>query len=99
VSLARWPSMVERQGQVKDLAGVDRAAPHERGQLGMSGPRASQPIPFDLIRWLARSQSDPRKAVAELVQSSLNADARRVTPPRAVTHLRRRLTRRDGPSG
>jgi len=23
--------------------------------------------PFELIRWLARSQSDPRKAVAELV--------------------------------
>src|SRR5258708_2062364 len=35
--------------------------------------------PFDLIRWLARSQSDPRKAVAELVQNSLDANARRVT--------------------
>ncbi len=32
--------------------------------------------PFDLIRWLARSQSDPRKAVAELVQNSIDADAR-----------------------
>ena len=31
--------------------------------------------PFDLIRWLARSQSDPRKAVAELVQNSLDAGA------------------------
>ena len=29
--------------------------------------------PFDLIRWLARTQSDPRKAVAELVQN-LGAD-------------------------
>jgi hypothetical protein len=29
--------------------------------------------PFDLIRWLARSQSDPRKAVAELVQNSIDA--------------------------
>ena len=34
--------------------------------------------PFDLIRWLARSQSDPRKAVAELVQNSIDAHARRV---------------------
>jgi len=34
--------------------------------------------PFDLIRLLARSQSDPRKAVAELVQNSLDAGARRV---------------------
>lgn len=29
--------------------------------------------PFDLIRWLARTQSDPRKAVAELVQNSIDA--------------------------
>lgn len=34
--------------------------------------------PFDLIRLLARSQSEPRKAVAELVQNSLDAGARRV---------------------
>jgi hypothetical protein len=31
--------------------------------------------PFDLIRWLARSQSDARKAVAELVQNSIDARA------------------------
>ena len=31
--------------------------------------------PFDLIRWLARTQSDPRKAVAELVQNSIDARA------------------------
>ena len=31
--------------------------------------------PFELITWLARSQSDPRKAVAELVQNSLDAGA------------------------
>lgn len=34
--------------------------------------------PFDLIRWLAFSQPDPRKALAELVQNSLDAEARRV---------------------
>ena len=34
--------------------------------------------PFDLIRWLARTQSDPRKAVAELVQNSIDARARHV---------------------
>lgn len=38
--------------------------------------------PFDLIRWLARSQSDPRKAVAELVQNSVDAHARHVAVER-----------------
>jgi len=36
--------------------------------------------PFDLIRWLARSQSDPRKAVAELVQNSIDAHAKHDAP-------------------
>jgi len=39
--------------------------------------------PFELIRWLARSQSDPRKALAELVQNSLDAGASRVQIVRA----------------
>ena len=34
--------------------------------------------PFELIRWLALSQPDPRKALAELVQNSLDADARTI---------------------
>lgn len=34
--------------------------------------------PFELIRWLARSQPDPRKALAELVQNSIDAGAKRV---------------------
>jgi hypothetical protein len=38
--------------------------------------------PFDLIRWLARSQGDPRKAVAELVQNSLDANAKRIVVER-----------------
>src|SRR2546422_881816 len=42
--------------------------------------------PFELIRWLARSQTDPRKALAELVQNSLDAQARTVT----ITRLRER---------
>ena len=42
--------------------------------------------PFELIRWLARSQTDPRKALAELVQNSLDAGARRV----AITRVRER---------
>lgn len=35
--------------------------------------------PFDLIRWLARTQNDPRKAIAELVQNSIDARARTIT--------------------
>jgi hypothetical protein len=42
--------------------------------------------PFELIRWLARSQPDPRKALAELVQNSLDAAARTVR----ITRLRER---------
>lgn len=34
--------------------------------------------PFELIRWFAYSQPDPRKALAELVQNSLDAGAARV---------------------
>jgi len=37
---------------------------------------------FDLIRWLARSQSDPRKAVAELVQNAIDANARTIAVER-----------------
>jgi hypothetical protein len=48
------------------------------------GARSAQKVklkpanPFDLIRLLARSQNDPRKAVCELVQNSLDAQARRI---------------------
>jgi hypothetical protein len=40
--------------------------------------------PFELIRWLALSQPDPRKALAELVQNSLDAGAHRIR----VTRIR-----------
>ncbi|HZV01981.1 MAG TPA: ATP-binding protein [Planctomycetota bacterium] len=42
--------------------------------------------PFDLITLLARSQTDPRKAVSELVQNSLDARAKRIS----VTRVRER---------
>jgi hypothetical protein len=42
--------------------------------------------PFELIRWLARSQTDPRKALAELVQNSLDAGACALT----ITRMRER---------
>jgi hypothetical protein len=53
--------------------------------------------PFDLIRWLARSQSDPRKAVAELVQNSIDANARTVRiERRRVRHAPALIIRDDG---
>jgi hypothetical protein len=55
--------------------------------------------PFDLIRWLARTQSDPRKAVAELVQNSLDANARRVTIERRRVRRASALVIRDDGDG
>jgi Histidine kinase-, DNA gyrase B-, and HSP90-like ATPase len=55
--------------------------------------------PFDLIRWLARSQSDPRKAIAELVQNSLDANARRVTIERRRVRRTPALVIRDDGEG
>ena len=55
--------------------------------------------PFDLIRWLARSQSDPRKAIAELVQNSIDAHARHVTVERRRFRSRPALVVRDDGEG
>jgi len=51
--------------------------------------------PFDLIRWLARSQSDPRKAVAELVQNSIDAGARQIRLERRRVRRTPAITIRD----
>jgi len=48
-----------------------RESPVEEGQVRVHDP-------FELVRWLALSQPDPRKALAELVQNSLDANARHI---------------------
>jgi hypothetical protein len=55
--------------------------------------------PFDLIRWLARSQSDPRKAIAELVQNSLDAKARKISIERRRVRRAPALVIRDDGEG
>lgn len=55
--------------------------------------------PFELIRWLARSQPDPRKATAELIQNSLDAGAQRVDVVRARVGAAISLSIRDDGEG
>lgn len=55
--------------------------------------------PFELVRLLARSQSDPRKAVAELVQNSLDANAREVVIERVRQRGALTLVVRDDGEG
>jgi hypothetical protein len=54
---------------------------------------------FDLIRWLARSQSDPRKAVAELVQNAIDARAQLIVLERRRRGRRAALIVRDDGEG
>jgi len=69
-----------------------KVAPEKAGQL-----RAADP--FDLIRLLARSQHDPRKAVAELVQNSLDAGAQHVVVVRYQQRGVKCLSVRDDGDG
>jgi hypothetical protein len=55
--------------------------------------------PFDLIRWIARSQTDPRKALAELVQNSLEAGANHVLVRRFRRGRLRCISVRDDGAG
>lgn len=57
-----------------------------RGRAPARAGRLKPADPFDLIRLLARSQHEPRKAVAELVQNSLDARASHIV----ITRFRRR---------
>jgi hypothetical protein len=53
------------------VARKPRESPVEEGHVRVHDP-------FELVRWLALSQPDPRKALAELVQNSLDANARHI---------------------
>ena len=61
-------------------------ARRRRGSREVTTGKVRVHDPFELVRWLALSQPDPRKALAELVQNSLDAGARNVR----VTRLRRK---------
>ena len=50
----------------------------KKGRSGVEKGRVRVHDPFELIRWLALSQPDPRKALAELVQNSLDANASKI---------------------
>ena len=61
-----------------------RGSPRRRMPGAVTGKLRAH-NPFELIRWLALSQPDPRKALSELVQNSLDAGARsRGVWPRAT---------------
>ncbi len=89
-----------RSGPVPALASVTLSplVPRLR-QRSEKKVRLRPADPFQLIRWLARSQPDPRKAVAELVQNSLDAAARHVSVERRTIRGRRCLVVRDDGDG
>lgn len=65
----------------EDLAkatGRRRSRPRAKTAPEVEKGRLRVHDPFELIRWLALSQPDPRKALAELVQNSLDAGARSI---------------------
>jgi hypothetical protein len=61
-----------------DAASPDSAPRRRRRRPEVETGRLRVHDPFELIRWLALSQPDPRKALAELVQNSLDAGAREI---------------------
>lgn len=65
-------------------------APRRRRRPEVETGRLRVHDPFELVRWLAISQPDPRKALAELVQNSLDAGAR------SIRVVRRREKGRTG---
>lgn len=71
--------------------------PSVRAEVRTGRLRAADP--FELIRWLARSQTDARKALAELVQNSLDAAARVVTITRVRDRGNASLRVRDDGEG
>lgn len=77
----------------------DEGGRRRRETKGVTRGRLKVHDPFELVRWLALSQPDPRKALAELVQNSLDAGAQSVR----VVRQRRRgepcLTIRDDGEG
>ncbi len=89
---------------------VDQQTLPDLGESGPLSPKGKDaPIkrrgkltvhdPFDLIRWLAMSQPDPRKAVAELVQNGLDAGASEMTIERVRRQGTSRLVFKDNGDG
>jgi histidine kinase/DNA gyrase B/HSP90-like ATPase len=78
---------------------VARRAPAKVPAASKARGKIRPADPFDLIRLIARSQTDPRKALAELVQNSLEAQARHVRVRRFRRGRLRCLSVRDDGRG
>jgi hypothetical protein len=65
------------KGAAGKAAGTGPKSTSRRTEDSLRG-RVRAHDPFELIRWLALSQTDPRKALAELVQNSLDASSTRI---------------------
>lgn len=82
-----------------DDLGHSRRVSTRRSKRDPGGVKLQPADAFDLIRWLARSQSDPRKAVAELVQNAIDANARTIVIERRRRGRRPVLVVRDDGEG
>ena len=72
----------------RTAGGADAPSKRTRRKKDAVRGRLRAHDPFQLIRWLAMSQSEPRKALAELVQNSLDAQAAHVR----ITRVREKGT-------